>query len=403
MAGPACGRKCVMGRIGDVLSRCGLTEREFASVRVEMQEKNRRMLALISVIAAVSYLSIFLSGVAFSGGVVQGGGQWVYLGVGLFSAAVAAASLWVLPHVRRLTLSLCYMFLCVMFGFAIWAGTFSQPKYPATTFCVFLVALPLMITDKPYRMSLFLVLVSVFFLLSSGTCKAWNVLEVDILNCTCFIFLSVTVGTTMNRTRMRELAQRKVIERQRDMDQLSGLLNKAAFTREMELETGADQPGALLVLDIDNFKHFNDTYGHIFGDAVIRMVAENIRRMFPEPALTGRFGGDEFVIYQVGGLSRHEVERRAALLRHALMNEAGLPEQTDRVTVSIGIVFSPGGVSYEQLFASADKALYRAKSEGKNRACVAEDVYREECMDEKGRGSALRRLLLWLSAEKKTV
>ena len=60
-----------MGRIGDVLSRCGLTEREFASVRVEMQEKNRRMLALISVIAAVSYLSIFLSGVAFSGGVVQ--------------------------------------------------------------------------------------------------------------------------------------------------------------------------------------------------------------------------------------------------------------------------------------------------------------------------------------------
>lgn len=392
-----------MGRIGDVLSRCGLSEREFASVHYEMQDKNRRMLALISAIAAVSFLCIFVSGTVSGGGVVSGGRQWVYLGLGLFSAAVAAMSLWLLPKVRRLTLGVCYMFLCVMFSFAIWAGTFSQPEYPATTFCVFLVALPLMIMDKPYRMSLFLVLVSVFFLLSSGTCKAWDILEVDMLNCMCFIFLSITVGTTMNRTRVRELAQRKVIERQRDMDQLSGLLNKAAFTREMELEVGADEPGALLVLDIDNFKHFNDTYGHIFGDAVIRMVAENIRKMFPEPALTGRFGGDEFVIYQVGEPSRHEVERRAALLRHALMYEAGLPEQTDRVTISIGIVFSPGGVPYERLFASADRALYQAKNEGKNRACIAEDARREERRDETGRSSVLRRLLLWLTAEKRAL
>lgn len=391
-----------MGRIGDMLSRCGLTERELASVRCEMQEKNRRMLALISAIAAVSFLCIFVSGMVIGGSVVQGRRQWVYLGLGLFSAAVAAASLWLLPRAMRLTLSFCYLFLSVMFGFAIWAGTFSQPEYPATTFCVFLVALPLMITDKPWRMSLFLVLVSAFFLLCGGTCKAWSVFEVDMLNCMCFILLSITVGTTMNRTRMRELAQRRVIERQRDMDQLSGLLNKAAFTREMALETGAKQPGALLILDIDNFKHFNDTYGHIFGDAVIRMVADSIRRMFPEPALTGRFGGDEFVIYQVGELSRHEVKRRAALLRHALMTEPGLPDQAVRVTVSMGIVFSPGGVPYERLFASADRALYQAKNEGKNRACVAEDVRREEKKNEADRGSVLRRLLLWLSAEKKT-
>ena len=390
-----------MGRIGDILSHCGLTEREFSSVRFEMQEKNRKMLALISSVAAMSFLCIFLSSMVFKEGVVQGGRQWVYLGLGLFAAAVAAASLWVLPRVRRLILGVCYLFLSVMFGFAIWAGTFSQPEYPATTFCVFLVALPLMIVEKPYRMSLFLVLVSVLFLLSGGTCKERSILEVDMLNCTCFIFLSITVGATMNRTRMRELAQRKVIERQRDMDQLSGLLNKAAFTREMALETGANQPGALLILDIDNFKHFNDTYGHIFGDAVIHMVAENIRKMFPEPALTGRFGGDEFVIYQVGELSRHEVERRAALLRHALMNERGLPEQTDKVTISIGLVFSPGGVPYEQLFASADRALYQAKKEGKNRACVAEDARRAEKKVENGKGSVLRRLLLWLTAEKR--
>ena len=391
-----------MGRIGDVLLRCGLTEREFAAIRPEMQENNRRMLALISAIAAFSFLCISVSGMVFSRSMVKGVMQWVYLGLGLFSAVVAAVSLWVLPRIRRLTLSLCYLFLCVMFGFAIWMGTFSQPQYPATTFCVFLVALPLMITDRPCRMSLYLVLVSAFFLLCSATCKAWSVLEVDMLNCICFSFLGITVGATMNRTRTRELAQRRVIERQRDMDQLSGLLNKAAFTREMALEAGAEHPGSLLILDIDNFKHFNDTYGHIFGDAVIRMVAENIRKMFPEPALTGRFGGDEFVIYQVGKLSRHEVERRAALLRHALMNEADLPEQTDRVTVSTGIVFSPGGVPYEQLFASADRALYQAKKEGKNRACVAEDVRREEKRAENGRGSALRRLLLWLTAEKKT-
>ena len=381
-----------MGKLTDMLAYGGISEREFAAIRYEIQEKNRRELALISLLAAVSFLCIAFLAMLGESAAEPSIAQRVYLGMGLFSAAITALALWVLPACRHMTLPICYGFLCAAFGFAIWAGTFMQPEYPATTFCVMLVVLPMMLVERPLRIGLYIVGVSALFLLNAATCKERAVLEVDVVNCLCFTFLSIAVMATMNRSRMRELAQRKVIERQRDMDQLSGLLNKAAFHREMELEAENAAPGALLVLDIDNFKHFNDTYGHIFGDAVIRTVAVNIKKMFPEDALTGRFGGDEFVIYQRGNLSRHEVERRAALLRHALRHDAELPEQADRVTVSIGIVFSPGGIAYDRLFASADKALYQAKREGKNCCCISPDP---EMTKEEGGGSKrslLRRL-----------
>ena len=382
-----------MGKLTDMLAYGGISEREFAGIRHEIQEKNRKVLALIGSLAAVSFLGIFLIGLLAGSGTILTGTQKLYAELGLFSAAVTATALWILPRHRHMTLGVCYAYLCVVFCFAIWAGTFGQPEYPATTFCVLLVALPLMIVERPLRIGLYTIGVSIMFLLSAATCKKGAVMEVDLLNCLCFTFLSMTVGTTMNHARVRELAQRKVIERQRDTDQLSSLLNKAAFSREMELVTEDRTPGALLVIDIDNFKHFNDTYGHIFGDAVIRNVAANISKMFSEDALTGRFGGDEFVVYQMGNLTDHEVVRRAALLRHALSHDAELPEQVDRVTVSIGLVFSPGGVAYKSLFASADKALYQAKHEGKNRSCVSQDVHWEKEESDDGSQSVLRKLL----------
>lgn len=378
-----------MGRIRDALVNGGLSGREFASIRTEMQEKNRRMLAMISAIASLSFLCVSLAGHGSGLEAAQISAQRIYQGLAAFSAVTVLVALTVLPRARRLTLAVCYIFLCAVFGFAIWVGTFAQPAYPATTFCVFLVALPLLILERPYRMALFTAAVSGLFLFCAGSCKEGSVFAVDVLNCLCFLFLSVTMGSTMCRSRMRELAQKKVIERQRDSDQLSGLLNKAAFRREIELENSGE-PGTLLVIDIDNFKHFNDTCGHIYGDAVIHTVALNIRKMFPEPALAGRFGGDEFVIYQPGNLSHHEVERRAALLRHALLRETDL---TERVTVSMGIAFSPGGVPYDSLFASADEALYRAKAEGKKRACTAPELQPERAEQRDGARPSLRALL----------
>ena len=107
-----------MGRIGDILSRCGLSEREFASVRYEMQEKNRRMLALISSIAAVSFLCIFLSSMV-SGGSVVPGDIAAYIPGGILGAALGAALLKIISPKwlkRVFALFMLYTSYRLMFG-----------------------------------------------------------------------------------------------------------------------------------------------------------------------------------------------------------------------------------------------------------------------------------------------
>lgn len=132
----------------------------------------------------------------------------------------------------------------------------------------------------------------------------------------------------------------------------------------------------LAIVDIDDFKHINDTYGHAFGDVVLKKVSEILKRYLKDKGEIGRFGGDEFFICindeteetvrDIFRLSRRDIQ----LATIELMSE-GEPG----VTLSIGTVSSPlNGTDYAELFDKADKALYIAKGKGKNRYII----YRKE-------------------------
>ena len=157
-------------------------------------------------------------------------------------------------------------------------------------------------------------------------------------------------------------------------DPLTGLYNHRYLMRHLGGLIAAGQPAGLvaLMIDIDHFKSVNDRWGHAAGDQVLKQVAETLRsrtRVFDSLA---RYGGEEFVVV-MSGASASDAVRAAERLRVAIQNMEFIPEvQTPhRLTVSIGLSRSTRpDITSEVLLGAADRALYRAKNQGRNRVEV---------------------------------
>jgi diguanylate cyclase (GGDEF)-like protein len=165
--------------------------------------------------------------------------------------------------------------------------------------------------------------------------------------------------------RMREL------KRQASQDSLTGLKNRRRFEEDLKTEIARrnrdGHTGAVLMLDLDNFKQVNDTLGHPTGDLVIAEIASTLRGRMRETDVLARLGGDEFAIV----LPRCEVaEARSVAEAIATGIRDHVPKRNDvpRITASIGIaIFGAGtGASLESTMADADTAMYEAKEAGRD-------------------------------------
>lgn len=175
-----------------------------------------------------------------------------------------------------------------------------------------------------------------------------------------------------SETALAELAER---------DALTGLLNRRGFVRRCDQAYGGlhPLPFGLLLIDVDRFKHINDRFGHEAGDAVLIRIGDRLRALEgPYPCLTGRLGGEEFVI-GISGLAASSLRQFADQVRMGLGTggdgtDAGCPG----VTVSIGISAGTGSGPFALLYGQADRALYRAKADGRDRVvCHGELAMRE--------------------------
>lgn len=160
------------------------------------------------------------------------------------------------------------------------------------------------------------------------------------------------------------------------VDALTGIANRRHFDRALDRELRRARreklPLSLIFLDLDEFKRFNDTYGHARGDEVLRVVAHTLDETFRRGGdLVARYGGEEFAVVLPGVDARRAAlyaERlRRRIWRLALAYEAS--NVADRVTISGGVATVPPGTiaSADDLLRAADKALYRAKCQGRNR------------------------------------
>jgi diguanylate cyclase (GGDEF)-like protein len=159
------------------------------------------------------------------------------------------------------------------------------------------------------------------------------------------------------------------------LDGLTQIRNRRAFEERLVEEVARarryDTPLALLLIDIDHFKPFNDAYGHLAGDAVLCSVAAILRETLRETDLPARYGGEEFAIL-LPDTSPDDAWALAERVRWAIARE---PWRERAITVSVGVAsFGETVATGRALVGEADRALYRSKDEGRNRVSVAEST-----------------------------
>lgn len=218
-----------------------------------------------------------------------------------------------------------------------------------------------------------------------------SILSMNVLGLAIVLYRSARIGETMfidSATRKLQAARmtqslsaanydimqaNSRLELLANCDPLTGLANRAAFNTALQQGINEARQNnarlALLVIDLDNFKHVNDTMGHRIGDELLTEFGMRIRnRLAPTGTLIARLGGDEFAVIISGPDAASEAVRAAETILRQSRSPFVLQGQTCIIGTSVGLAVYPDHAeTAEELFVSADMALYRSKDQGRNR------------------------------------
>lgn len=184
------------------------------------------------------------------------------------------------------------------------------------------------------------------------------------------------LGRSFNRMADALMRSHEELRDRARTDELTGLPNFRAFREaiedEIERADRFEKSFGVLILDLDHFKSYNDTWGHLAGNEALELAAETIRQTVRAVDIPARYGGEEFAVI----VPASDAEGLASLAERIRIAIAQLPPIEDRrtLTVSVGGALYPSdGVTPEELFATADQRLYEAKERGRNRSVTAND------------------------------
>ena len=181
------------------------------------------------------------------------------------------------------------------------------------------------------------------------------------------IILWVCFDNYRRRKLLQELEMaREIMESASQHDFLTGLPNRSKFMKDLEQLIGAKVPCTVMMLDIDNFKKINDTYGHTAGDEALQQVANRLKDMQSQILTSYRFAGDEFILI-LRSSQNMLVEKTAYQCRQVFTKDVVLCGTKRKIGGSIGIASYPKDTdNLEQLIVCADDAMYQVKKNGKN-------------------------------------
>jgi diguanylate cyclase (GGDEF)-like protein len=175
-----------------------------------------------------------------------------------------------------------------------------------------------------------------------------------------------------NRVIADSYGELQKIERHAKTDALTGLNNRhtmeESFRREIKRCEKDNQPISLIMVDVDNFKEFNDKFGHIAGDRALSAVAGVLQKLFRPSDMLVRYGGDEFAVL----LPQVEQQQAVTIAERARIAVSGkTSDGTDSliripICLSMGVAELESGASLDELIQAADAAMYRAKHAGRN-------------------------------------
>ena len=368
-----------MGRILSYLfkslKRLRFSRYYYTNCVTEIRNSNIRSLVMCSFITTFLSIGFLAASFIFSDkfNIYEKIFSWLYT---LISCFFCFSSAYLLGKHKKLTLLFVYVYMLFLSASSIITGVFLCKDRNAVFFFIAQTTFPVIFLDTPLRMAELSLVSAIVFDILAYFFKTPDRYMIDIMNSVIFLITGMLLSIFTANIKLNDFIFQKAIKTERDTDGLTGLLNKSSMMREIRKSmTNAPENGILVMLDVDDFKRINDSYGHVVGDFVISGIARCLNSSFRNSDIIGRFGGDEFVIFMP---FTHDVviaQSRVKKVLSLMAETIELPNENDKVTGSFGIaVCSEFGDTYDDLFRKADYALYRAKSGGKNQFSVYESM-----------------------------
>lgn len=258
-----------------------------------------------------------------------------------------------------------YLSMSVLFLFGCFIS-YNKPWGHATTFITFLLVLPMFMIDKPFFMAMELCAASVVYLVWMYGVKSYDVWRTDLVNVVTYTIVGVFLNIIANSIRVREFVLTRQINIQKDLDELTGLINKGALTRKINdfIAFNSTKKGIMFMMDIDHFKSINDNFGHDAGDDVLEQFGHFLKAEFVDGEIVGRFGGDEFIIFIKDKDDPEVISNIAHKIKTEATNTITMPNPEEKVSISIGVaVYKGRETSFSELFKKSDTALYLSKAD----------------------------------------
>ena len=273
-----------------------------------------------------------------------------------------------------------YVWICLILGWSLFMCAGDRPDYPTFLFLFFILTLSLLIRDAWGNVLILTILFAVLFVYVDYFVKKSEFFALDMLHLIACVSATLYLSQRMIHERITFMENSFTATNKADHDALTGIYNRRGGEHLISNYVANGVSGSFMLIDIDDFKHINDTYGHAAGDETLKSIAACLRENFRDTDVVMRMGGDEFIVYAVGMADIKQADVRLTKLKSDLHKIKPDPAGGGRVSASIGCVVNLGSYpNYETISAAADRLLYLVKEEGKdNFKCSAADYKPEE-------------------------
>lgn len=290
------------------------------------------------------------------------GWRWVAAGVGVYAIAALLSVRSDLAGVRIVVLSAAHVACSVIALRALWLGTSPRASLGAGLMAT---GLAVLMASSMYR--------GTVAALDGGIAVAFNVGAIAVPFFQSMLIPSL-VAVTVGLVLLAADRLRRSVEQMATHDLLTGLLNRRGFAdRSGVLLAGAkrrNEPVALALFDLDDFKQVNDRHGHEAGDRLLADVGDVLRAHAREQDVVARLGGEEFAVL-MPDTTLESALRVAERLRASIAERPEVDGGSHRVTASVGLAVRVAPDQMQALYRAADGSLYAAKSAGKNRVAAS--------------------------------
>lgn len=260
---------------------------------------------------------------------------------------------------------LCYTFMIPCFLMPLISELALHKQAEGVAYLCLLIVIPIFILDRPKRVLLVISLYALLYLAATLAIEDHSNLPIEIMHLLDAYGLSLLANSYSLSIRIRNVELGEHFEKKSEHDPLTGLYNRDGGVRYINPHCA----GVLIFIDVDNFKHVNDGYGHAKGDDVLREFAKTLQKNFRDDDIIMRYGGDEFAVYTRGDWDELLMEKRLNELLYDLRKISVTKEGQSPLymTASIGCLIAKYGCQdLDTMLRLADQKMYEAKEHGKN-------------------------------------